>query len=77
MKMSSIRSPKSRAMLCASRIDGLYFPFSSEMIVWRETPSSDANCCYVMPRAFLLSSMWFFIASLRFPKSSSLYICDG
>jgi len=35
-----------------------------EMIVWRETPSSDANCCCVMPRAFLLSSMWFFIASI-------------
>ena len=37
--MSSICVPNSLAMAWASRMDGLYFPFSNEMMVWRETPS--------------------------------------
>lgn len=43
--MSSMRLPNSFAMLWASRMDGLYFPFSREIIVWRDTPSAVANCC--------------------------------
>ena len=73
-KMSSICVPNSLAMAWASRMDGLYFPFSNEMMVWRETPSAAASCCCVMPRSFRFCSMIFFMLCSVLRKSSLLYI---
>ena len=45
-------TPNVCAILCASNIEGLYFPLSSEMIVWRETPSNAASCCWYYNRKY-------------------------
>ena len=41
--MDSTGIAKYRASRSASASDGLYFPFSSEMMVWRDTPSACAR----------------------------------
>ena len=66
IKISSIRLSNVSAILWASRMDGLYFPLSSEMMVWRDTPSRSASACWVIPRVRRSSSILFFKGSLLF-----------
>lgn len=52
--------PKYFAILYASIMEGLYRPFSRELMVCRETPMDFANSSCRMPRSFLISSILFF-----------------
>ena len=52
--------PKYRAILKASRMEGLYRPFSRDPMVCRDTSSASASSSCLMPRAFRSSSSRFF-----------------
>ena len=56
--------PKYFAILYASMIDGLYRPFSKELIVCRETPKAFAISSCKIPCSFLMFSILFFIRHL-------------
>ena len=56
--------PKYRAILNASRMDGLYRPFSSEPMVCLETSSTAARSSCLIPRSLRISSRRFFMAFL-------------
>ena len=64
----------SRAILKASRMDGLYRPFSREPTVCRDTSSASASSYWVIPLAFRSSYSRFFTPSpplkwkARFPS---------
>src|SRR5271157_4122830 len=75
MKISSILTPNWRASLNASRIDGLYRPRSSEMIVWRDTLTRSDSSCWVQPFWLRNSSSLFTITSpnIKFTLHSMAY----
>ena len=60
--------PKYRAILNASSIDGLYRPFSSEIMVWRDTSSASASSSWLSPRPRRSSSSLFFTVHLQKEK---------
>src|SRR6056297_1626934 len=64
MNISSILLPKYLAILKANKIDGLYLPFSSELMVCLETSKISANCDWLKFFSFLISSSLFFIILL-------------
>ena len=71
---SSIVMPKYTAMLWASIIDGLYLPFSRELMVCRETPMALASSSWRMPRSVLISSILFFTLIPRKRKVNFTHI---
>ena len=71
-EISSMGIPKYREILKASRMDGLYRPFSREPIVCRETSKTSASSSCLIPLAFRSSSNLFFNQSP--PMESLLYI---
>ena len=63
IKYNYYKISKNFAILYASRIDGLYRPFSRELIVCRETPISLASSSCRIPLILRISSILFFISS--------------
>ena len=57
--------PKYLAILNARIMDGLYLPFSSEPMVWRDTPSASASSSCLTPLCFRISSNLFFTLHLQ------------
>ena len=66
--------PKYRDILKASRIEGLYRPFSRELMVWRETSSRAASSSWVIPSAFHSSSSRFFTGIPPLESLLSIYV---
>lgn len=69
-KISSIGAPTAREISTARRSEGLYWAFSSRMIVSRRTPTICASCSWVSPfscrNSFSLTSpRMFFVNHLQ------------
>ena len=73
-KICSIGRPKYLARRNARDKEGLYFPFSREITVWRETPTACARSSCRIPRSRRsLSNSFFSLSSPFSEKSSVLY----